>query len=134
MSSRELFLKKADRMRVVYIGAGVAVVGAVAMFFLGGIGAFFVLAGAGLAGFGVVRSRAPVVTIDDDALLLSFVAPQRSIPLSSIIGVDTLSNHDVELRLQNGAKVLVPVSKIDDEDGVWLRKALRKQARVGSTS
>lgn len=127
--SKELFLKRSDRTRLVKIGAAVAVGGAAVAFFVPAVGVIVLLAGAATGAFGWSKSRGAVVEYGENSIVLKFKEP-KSIPFSSITKVETLQTHDVDLVLQSGGRVRVEASKLDEEDGAWLRKALRKQVRT----
>ena len=128
-TTRELFLKKSARMQSLALGGVLTITGGVLMHFYGGIALVLVAAGAAILIVGMVRGRRAVVSLDASSVVLRFSAP-LAVPFRTITRVDQTKALDLELCLQNGARVLIPMSKLEEEDGAWLKKTLRKQVRT----
>jgi hypothetical protein len=127
----QMFPKKSDRVRTLAIGAAIAVAGGLFFHFAARsapLGLAIAAAGVVVIALGVRRGRRPLITLDSHTLLLGFAAP-LSVPLRTIVRLDQLKTHDIELGLTSGAKVLIPMSRLEDEEGRWLKKSLRNTLR-----
>lgn len=127
--TRDMYRKSSDRHRLIFIGGAAAVAGAIVMSLAGGIGSIGLLIGLFVAGLGVIRGRRPVVSMEATRVLLNFAAP-LAIPFHSIASVDLLQTQDLALSLQSGARVVIPLSKLEEQDGAWLKKQLRREVRL----
>lgn len=129
--TRVLFRKKSDTFRLLLIGGALAIAGAALISFGMKPGFVLLIAGLPLSGLALLRGRIPLVTFEATRLLLRFTAP-LAVPFHSIALVNTLKDQDLELVLQNGSRILLPMAKLEEEDGAWLRKALRKEVRLAN--
>ncbi len=127
----ELFRRKSDLQRNLLVGGGIAVAGAVVTFLYGAAGAVL-LAGAAAALIGAfMRSKQALVTMEPKSVMLRFTAPV-TVAFKSIARAEHLKNQDIELCLHNGSKVLVHIALLEESDGAWLRKELRKEIRTAN--
>lgn len=124
-----MYRRSSHRHRLIAVGVATAVAGGLVMSFIGNIGVVAVVAGVCAAGLGVLRGRRPVVTMEATRVLLNFAAP-IAIPFHSIASVDLLQTQDLSLSLQNGSRVLLPITKLDEDDAAWLKKQLRREVRL----
>lgn len=124
-----MYRRSSHRHRLIAAGIAAAVAGAIVMSFIGKIGVVAVVAGVCMAGLGVLQGRRPVVTMEATRVLLKFAAPV-AIPFHSIASVDLLQTQDLSLSLQNGSRVLLPITKLDEDDAAWLKKQLRREVRL----
>ena len=128
-----LFLKKSKRVAGLVRGGAVVVAGAVSMHFLGGIGGVVVAAGLLLLAVAVIGGRRPLVTIDAKSIDMLF-GKAVSVPIANIARVENLKTQDIVLYLNSGVKILIPMSRLEDEDGDWLRKSLRQTLRAAKAN
>ena len=129
--TRHLFQRKILRLRGLAIGGITAVVGGAMMQVYGGIGVVFVLIGAALIVVAILRGRRPLITVEPTGIVLRF-GESVSVNFGAISRVEQLKTDDLQLWLRAGSKVLIPMSKLEEEDGAWLKKALRKEMRAAS--
>jgi hypothetical protein len=126
----ELFRKKSDLQRNLMVGGAIAVGGAVVTFLYGAAGAVL-LGGAAIVLVGAfMRSKQALVTMESKSVMLRFTTPV-SVPFKSIARTEN-KNQDLELCLHTGAKVLVHLALLEEADGTWLRKQLRKEIRAAN--
>lgn len=128
----ELFRRKSDLQRNLMIGGGIAAAGAVATFFFGPGGAVLLIGGVIALIAAYMRSRQALVTLDARSVLLRFAASPVTVPFKSIARAEHMKNHDIELCLHSGSKVLVQLSMLEESDGAWLRKELRREIRAAN--
>ena len=126
--SVQMFQKKADRLRTLAIGGALTLGGVLFFVYAGTFGAVVAAAGVLVLVAGILRGRRALVTLDATNLLLRFAAPLE-VPLRTIVRLDQLKSHDIELGLASGAKVLIPMSRLEEDEGAWLKKSLRKTLR-----
>lgn len=124
----ELFRKRADFTRNLGIGAALTAVGGGFVYFYGAPGGIIVALGSVLVLGALVRSKRALVTMQAKSVVLSFTETV-TVPFKSIARAEHLKNHDIELCLHSGSKVLVQLTLLEDSDGAWLRKARRKEIR-----
>ena len=126
----ELFLKKSLRVRKLFIGFALALAGAAVMTSVGGIGSMLIAAGVLVLVFGIAKDRKPLVIVDTANVRFRFTRDARIVPFTSIERVDLLRSQDLEVFIFGGASVVIPMARLDEADGTWLKKELRKQARA----
>jgi hypothetical protein len=131
--TRDLFRKKSDLLRTLLLGVALAAGGGILLSFVGNVGVLFLLVGLALVAVGIVRGRKPLVTVEATRVLLNFAAP-LTIPFHTIASVDLLKTQDISLALANGNKVVIPLSKLEEDDGAWLKKQLRKEVRLANAN
>jgi hypothetical protein len=127
--TKELFRRKSHQTRMLLIGVALAAVGGILFTSTAGLGGVLVVAGLMVVGFGVVRGRAPLVTMEPTRVQLHFAEP-RTIPFHNITAVELLSSQDLSLALSSGARVVIPMARLEENDGAWLKKELRKEVRL----
>jgi hypothetical protein len=69
--------------------------------------------------------------MEPKSVVLAF-AEKITVPFKSIARVEHPKDQAMELYLHSGAKVLVQLSLLEESDGAWLRKALRKEIRAAN--
>lgn len=127
----ELFRKRSDFTRNLGIGAALTAIGCVFVFFYGPPGLVIVGLGVVLLVGAFLRSKRALVTMEQKAIVLTF-AEKVTVPFKNIERAEHLKNHDIELHLHSGKMVLVQLTLLEDSDGAWLRKALRKEIRTAN--
>jgi hypothetical protein len=126
----ELFRKKSDLQRNLMVGGAIGVAGAVVTFVYGAAGAVL-LGGAVIVLVGAfMRSKQALVTMESKGVMLRFTEPVN-VPFKSIARTEN-KNQDLELCLHTGAKVVVQLALLEEADGAWLRKQLRKEIRAAN--
>jgi len=120
-----LFRRRELRLRVPLVGAATLVMGAVAVF-LGHMPALIaVVVGIALIATGVVAGRKALVSFDANGVVLRF-SKEVAVAFSSLEKVANASGTDIELTLHSGKAILIPLAQLEDTDGAWLKKELRK--------
>lgn len=127
--TKDLFRRKSHQTRLLLIGVALAAIGGVSFTANAGLGGVLVVAGLMVVGYGVVRGRAPLVTMEPTRVQLRFGEP-RTIPFHSITAVELLASQDLSLALSSGARVVIPMAGLEEGDGAWLKKELRKEVRL----
>ncbi|MBI1945559.1 MAG: hypothetical protein HYS27_07675 [Deltaproteobacteria bacterium] len=126
--SKNIYRRSSDRYRVIVAGGAVAIAGCWSMPSVGIGAAVAVAIGLVMVAVGVARGGRPLVSIEPSRVLVNFTKP-IAVPFHTVASVDLLEGNDLSLSLRSGARVFIPVSRLEDVDGAWLRRALRREVR-----
>jgi hypothetical protein len=127
--TRELFLRKSVRTMRLLRGGAVAVAGAAVMALYSGGGVLLVVAGVALVAVSLARDGRPIVTMAPGSVRLRLGAPV-SVQFGEITRVERLQNEDISVHLTSGQRIAIPNARLEDGDGNWLVKELRKEMRA----
>jgi hypothetical protein len=130
--SRHLYRRQGARVRGLLVSGAISLAGCALLVGYGREGLVLMAIGVVALAFAIVRGRRPLVTLDPTTVTLRFRERER-VPFISIVRVDQLRSHDLELCLESGVKVSVPMALLDDDDATWLRKELRREVRTSNS-